>query len=117
MPPGFAYSIRHCVAQSEAGPIYKLIFNKCLDSKVDVQRHAPGIAFGESRISFRKFRFLGVPGGWEQNIRYACKVNICPYYTDTFHYLLMPAKLAFWNLNSVFAQSMSRIFLTNVLHL
>ena len=76
MPPGFAYSIRHCVAQSEAGPIYKLIFNKCLDSKVDVQRHAPGIAFGESRISFRKFRFLGVPGGWNQNIRYACKVDI-----------------------------------------
>ena len=75
MPPGFAYSIRHCVAQSEAGPIYKLIFNKCLDSKVDVQRHAPGIAFGESRISFRKFRFLGVPGGWNQNIRYACKVR------------------------------------------
>ena len=95
MPPGFAYSIRHCVAQSEAGPIYKLIFNKCLDSKVDVQRHAPGIAFGESRISFRKFRFLGVPGGWEQNIRYACKVNIRPYYTNTFHHLLMPVKLAF----------------------
>ena len=80
MPPGFAYSIRHCVAQSEAGPIYKLIFNKCLDSKVDVQRHAPGIAFGESRISFRKFRFLGVPGGWNQNIRYACKVRtVYPY--------------------------------------
>ena len=81
MPPGFAYSIRHCVAQSEAGPIYKLIFNKCLDSKVDVQRHAPGIAFGESRISFRKFRFLGVPGGWNQNIRYACKVV-------AYHYVL-----------------------------
>ena len=34
LPPGFAYTIRHCVAQSEHGPIYKLIYNRCFDHKV-----------------------------------------------------------------------------------
>ena len=77
LPPGFAYTIRHCVAQSEHGPIYKLIFNRCFDHKVDVKRHTPGVAFSESRITFRKFKFLGVPGGWNQRIRYTCKISLC----------------------------------------
>ena len=60
LPPGFAYSIRHCVAQSEYGPVYKIIYNKCLDHKLAVMRHAPGVAISDTRITFRKFRFLGI---------------------------------------------------------
>ena len=59
LPPGFAYSIRHCVAQSEFGPVYKIIYNKCLDHKLGVMRHAPTVATSDTRITFRKFRFLG----------------------------------------------------------
>ena len=42
-----------------------------------MKRHTPGVAFSESRITFRKFKFVGVPGGWSQKIRYACKISLC----------------------------------------
>ena len=45
--------------------------------QTDVKRHTPGVAFSESRITFRKFKFVGVPGGWSQKIRYACKISLC----------------------------------------
>ena len=44
LPPGFAYTIRHCVAQSEHGPIYKLIYNRCFDHKVT------GVLFSQLKI-------------------------------------------------------------------
>ena len=59
LPPGFAYSIRHCVAQSEFGPVYKIMYNKCLDHKLQAMRHAPTVATTDTRVTFRKFRFLG----------------------------------------------------------
>ena len=43
--------------EAKAGPIYKLMYNRCLDHTLDVQRHSPSIAVGASRISFRQFKF------------------------------------------------------------
>ena len=50
-----------------------------MDHALGVERHSPAIAFGPSRISFRMFKFQGVPGGFgDQDIRYVCKLGLCP---------------------------------------
>lgn len=46
---------------------------------MDAKLHSPSIAFGSSRLSFRLFKFQGVPGGFgDQDIRYVCKLGLCP---------------------------------------
>ncbi|CAG5076837.1 Oidioi.mRNA.OKI2018_I69.PAR.g8562.t1.cds [Oikopleura dioica] len=84
LPPGMAYRVTHCIAQSRYGPIYKMMYNTCADKKIDVARHSPMALIHEKKNIFPYFfqrveQFSGVPGGFDQsNIRYVCKVGLCP---------------------------------------
>ena len=50
------------------------MYNKCLDHALEVERHSPAIAFGSSRLSFRMFKFQGVPSEFgDDDTRYVCK--------------------------------------------
>ena len=50
------YISAHKLFQSRFGPIYKMMYNTCLDKKIDVSRHSPMVTQGVSRISFRQFK-------------------------------------------------------------